>query len=521
MNCSVEGRTLFMHVGMPKTGTSAIQEMCYLNRAQLLSHGILYPLRSPSEAPCECIDDVFVSYLPNVDFDKNLRRLVEQTKNHGHHLLLSSESFIYGNVGRYSTLFSLFHKVYFIVYIGSIFSRSESSFSQSISTSYTTSNLPQDNILFLPETCLLWMQNIGKYHCIIKNYDKLAKQGNLQEDFFYTLGITNTDRLLFPDRQNVTLKTCYSFFLRHLANIPLAQEHWFSCVRALKQISLDDKFSSKYAMIPSAVWEANKTQVYEQVCYEAKILQDPAWIEYTYAQQYALPPCPYTQLPPVEQHRIFRALPDQLQNAIIIAYPPSIATDESEPILPAIYEDEKLYNVFFRWRRVFFEHQDKADYAAKEKEKFYQKSLVLFVKHLLSIAAFLPVYILDEKHGIVICQDIKSMLYKSGGLHIASIGSDPICFLPTIDLGPDSLCVVHICGTGPSPRWQLFYTTNEHPEYSEGQALNFDPHPTEEQKEGAFLILPNNALGSNLRLDVGDCAGEYCITNLKVYVIES
>ncbi len=35
--------TLYIHIGLPKTGTSAIQEFLTLNRKELLNHGILYP----------------------------------------------------------------------------------------------------------------------------------------------------------------------------------------------------------------------------------------------------------------------------------------------------------------------------------------------------------------------------------------------------------------------------------------------------------------------------------------------
>jgi hypothetical protein len=47
-----EKRTLWLHIGAPKTGTTYLQEVLYANRATLAQQGFLYPM----EGPCEHIE---------------------------------------------------------------------------------------------------------------------------------------------------------------------------------------------------------------------------------------------------------------------------------------------------------------------------------------------------------------------------------------------------------------------------------------------------------------------------------
>ncbi len=41
--------TVYLHIGIPKTGTTSIQSFLFNNRDQLLEAGILYPLTRRSE----------------------------------------------------------------------------------------------------------------------------------------------------------------------------------------------------------------------------------------------------------------------------------------------------------------------------------------------------------------------------------------------------------------------------------------------------------------------------------------
>lgn len=37
-------KTLYIHIGTPKTGTTSIQNFCGLNREKLKEQGVLYPI---------------------------------------------------------------------------------------------------------------------------------------------------------------------------------------------------------------------------------------------------------------------------------------------------------------------------------------------------------------------------------------------------------------------------------------------------------------------------------------------
>lgn len=99
-NNGTPSRRVWLHVGMPKTGSTALQNSLYRNRAALLSHGILYPdlgapqhvalarmlagkagspIRFPNTGscpPCDTID-----------------QLIEGTASDVHTVIISSENF--------------------------------------------------------------------------------------------------------------------------------------------------------------------------------------------------------------------------------------------------------------------------------------------------------------------------------------------------------------------------------------------------------------------------------------------
>lgn len=515
------GKILYIHIGMPKTGTSSIQNFFLTNKELLEQQGVFYPNPWPGHAGHPFIEEgAHTTWGASSDAETIFEKLLHEiSQTQAKTVFVSSESFVFVDPIQLDRLFSLFESNYVIVYLRNFFSYSQSFLQEIAKAPYVDCLEDIYEKLFLPDTLRTWLHYFGDDNCIIKNFDAISKTSFLIEDLLHTIGIDDFTDLFFPLRENVGLKSPYIFFLRHLASLPFDRQFWSFLVYEISILSCADTNAPTYALIPQAVLKKLHNRIQKQVEWEAELLNDTAWPEYCWKQSTKLGFCPYTQLPPVDQHRIFDALSEYLQQLIVTAYTPARLAKESVSLLPPIYYDEELYKIFFRWQRVFFEYQVQVDHASKEKEMPYQKTSVQLVKHLLTVAPTLPLYDLSESHDIVICQDIENIKYKNGVLYIVSVGIDPICFLPTIELQPHTPCVVHVCGTGPSSRWQLFYTTKEHPEYSEDRALCFDPHPTEEQKEGALLLLPSNALGSNLRLDVGDAAGEYCIEILKIYVI--
>lgn len=511
-------KTLYMHIGMPKTGTTSIQSCCHKNITNLKNNNINYPtVNENSLSHCE-ITQTSILYWPTLNSDDNLKKVTRELSESKNNALLSSEFFIFDDVDRYITIFNLFKKVYFIVYFRNIFDISNSALIQNTKTPETNQISLSNSIFFLPNSFYTWLNKLGRNNFIFKNYDALLHEGCLLKDFFQTIGIKDHSNFIFPKQKNASLKTPYTFFLRHLANISLGAEEWLKCVENITRLSKTDIHAPMYALIPSQIWDKQKVKVDAQISLEAELLQDPTWKDWSYAQRDKLPSCPYTQLPPEDQHRIFDALPEDLQSAIISAWPAARTARAHEPLLPPIYNDEILNSVLFRWRRIAFERQ--VHYQKITLQTWFQNpEISRLASFILLHCKTKCIYSLSAKHEILKIQQIKNIYWEKSELHIISEGNDPICFIKNFYIPNDSICIIHICGSGPSRIWQFFYYTENDKYHKKEHCINFDPHITPEQSNGAFIVLPSSAIGKNLRLDPGICAGEYIITKLDIFII--
>ena len=131
---NLQGRSIKIHVGPPKTGTSAIQSWLFSNREKLKNEGIYYP-----EHSCDENGVSSGNYEKLISFDKKqskgyfddnkARKLLAQfQKTNCDTLLLSSEHFYYYLIW----LFSRFQQAEFIFYIRHPLSIAESGFHQEV-----------------------------------------------------------------------------------------------------------------------------------------------------------------------------------------------------------------------------------------------------------------------------------------------------------------------------------------------------------------------------------------------------
>ena len=111
--------TLFIHAGLHKTGTSAIQDFCDLNRSFLAEHNIIYPPTYPFQA-----HHAFASRLKGKDA-KEIKELVDQyvvlhlsELSADSNVLISSEMLSEGTDPCFLTFFApYFQKVKIIFYL--------------------------------------------------------------------------------------------------------------------------------------------------------------------------------------------------------------------------------------------------------------------------------------------------------------------------------------------------------------------------------------------------------------------
>lgn len=512
-------RTLYIHIGTPKSGTTSIQICCNNknNNAILRKNNIYYPIIKENYSSHRDITQTITLYCPNINYEENIKNLINKLTIIKENVLLSSEFFMYDNVEIYKNIFNLFSNVYCIVYFRNIFDTSNSALIQRVKTPETNLISLDSFIFFLPSSFYTWLNKFKCSHFIFKNYDSLSKQGCLVEDFLFSIGIQDISEFVFPEHKNVSLKTSYAFFLRHCSNIPLNVGEWLKCVENITCLSQVDIHASTYTLIPSQVWDTQKEKVDAQISLEAELLQDPSWKDWCYSRKNALHPCPYTQLPPEDQHRIFNLLSDDVRSAILAAWPDASTAKPEQPLLPPIYEDEIFNKILFNWRRITFERQ--AYYHRKMQEVLaWNSKNSQLAKFILQHCATKCVYSLSSKDKIKPIHDIKNIYFEKGELHIISVDNDPILLLPNFYIPDNSLCIIHIFGTGASHFWQLFYCTESEKFHNGERSINFNPHLTSKQNRGAFIILPFSAIGKNLRLDPGICPGEYIITTLDIFI---
>ena len=82
-------KTIFLHIGTLKTGTSAIQDFLVLNRKALSKQGILYPQKSRRDYFKTRDGETIV---PAQKF-KNYQKLVHLSRTKDRHVILSNEAF--------------------------------------------------------------------------------------------------------------------------------------------------------------------------------------------------------------------------------------------------------------------------------------------------------------------------------------------------------------------------------------------------------------------------------------------
>ncbi len=177
---------------------------------------------------------------------------------------------------------------------------------------------------------------------IVKSFDQCSRNGGLIEDFYNTLGLTDFSDFSPPIRENVGLKTDYSFFLAHLNMIPLPQIVRRQIREELHELSANDEAARTYRLFSRAQVAAVPGYVIKRYKEIGLRAGDPDFWDRGLEEYLAMEECPYRQLPADTQQRIFASLSVDAQEAILDAWDRPVDTAGSlrgPGILPDIPTD--------------------------------------------------------------------------------------------------------------------------------------------------------------------------------------
>lgn len=217
--------TLYLHVGLPKTGSSAIQNICFQNREALQKQGVFYPdssLHWSQHVPlAKAIlaplfpDAHFNSYIPTVELSDWYNELQSRCEENGYRKVVVSSEFLWAApamqssleyheptkenfnlldqaIAAYKTAFSWFDTVKVIVYLRRQDRWLESFFNQQIKDGFTIPKeqeiLSMKNYLLFSKNLALWEKHFGKENIMVRNFANC--NGDVVNDFCNILSIS-------------------------------------------------------------------------------------------------------------------------------------------------------------------------------------------------------------------------------------------------------------------------------------------------------------------------------------------
>ncbi|HOK96403.1 MAG TPA: hypothetical protein PK052_00960 [Anaerohalosphaeraceae bacterium] len=240
---------LYVHIGMVKTGTSALQRFLGLNRELLQKMGIFYP-KSPENlaAHHRLVWSIMTAQkVKKPDWPDDLqhpRREWEQLRrqissNSG---ILSSEHFLGFSGRQISQLKSLLrdYDVQIVVYWRRRDGLEDSWYNQRIKGGEIT-NRPQF-LTNLPAKCCLdrWADVFGKEHLCVRPYERgQLYRGDVAADFLHhILGLELTGEFVLPEKEvNTRLHRVVVEYKRLVNLLPLSRSEKRSTVNPLRAVS--------------------------------------------------------------------------------------------------------------------------------------------------------------------------------------------------------------------------------------------------------------------------------------------
>ena len=260
-------KTLYLHIGYPKTATSALQTFLWLNRSVLLKQGVLYPEKAGIVDVAHhefawCLQD------RNTDRTKTFKDYwaevhEESGADKAHTVILSTEDFCRRQPLRELKRIQEVTKgwdVKVIVYLRRQDAWAESAYRQVVRGQPTRVSHPISFWIQSPLTARLdyrevlnsWAQGFSAENILVRVFEKQQLPNGIFADFLETIGLKMNDGYRLPrkDVVNSSLSAEATEFLRQINTLPLTDTQHRKLTTALLHISPQTESEKVFFMSP-------------------------------------------------------------------------------------------------------------------------------------------------------------------------------------------------------------------------------------------------------------------------------
>lgn len=261
----------FIHVGPPKTGTSAIQKWCTSNSRLLIENGVYYPVHDVDRNGVSSgnLSSIFdVNEEGGYEFSPAKHELlIEKAQDRGVTSILLSSEFFFKEI---SILAEVIVNVQFIAYVRFELDLIESGYNQSIKRHghskilHVPTKVGNNNLHILDQT----IEKVGEQFFLLRAYGSEAfSGGNIITDLLETIGVSVSNQSTFIESSKIN--SGYS-----LEGLEL--KRWFNQFGAEYLDPLLDNFLQKkakeddldYSIMPgSGYWKLKKMLVKQLISF--------------------------------------------------------------------------------------------------------------------------------------------------------------------------------------------------------------------------------------------------------------
>lgn len=258
-------KTVYLHIGLHKTGTSAIQHFLSRNRTTLKRKGYLYP--GKRTACYDMSDELLTKSISEIladDESPSKKYLNEIQLSSSATVILSSEVFIKLKKEQIKTLKNLFpegYRIKIIVYLRRQDDKLESHYNQNIRESKLRDQqrfaesvqiiLGHGYFDFYTILCP-WSEVFGKENIIVRCYEKEQLSNGIFRDFLDAIGLKNDNAFQIPeDKVNISMNWDLIEIIR-LCNIRFVDHRRFHrfLVNILTKVNLEYKGKQQRLLSP-------------------------------------------------------------------------------------------------------------------------------------------------------------------------------------------------------------------------------------------------------------------------------